>query len=259
MLKQKLTIFIFILGLFLPLAYLSAGTVLSSNKYAWSNNVGYINFENVIVENSALSGYAWSTNKGLIKFNPALGGVLNDGTGNLSGSAWGEQLGWIDFDNVSINGTTGKFSGTASGALVGTITFDCPNYCDVQTDWRQAVSSQVVPPSGGGRSFPVVNITPANLSNPIILNNVPLNTGFFTTVNSLQGVPVVNNLPPPAENPPLFDVVSAPIQLIQADSVPLIVFFVGAGVLLSVLILFFVNKFRAYKITKGKIKNENFT
>lgn len=154
--KLQLTIFLCLLGLFLPLSHVRAGTILSSHKYAWSNNVGYINFANVIVTDSALSGSAWSANKGFIKFNPAQGGVSNNGMGNLSGSAWGEQLGWIDFDNVSINGSTGKFSGTATGALIGTLTFDCPNYCDVRTDWRQAatpaatVTSSVTAQSGGG-------------------------------------------------------------------------------------------------------------
>lgn len=133
----------------MPLSYALAGTVLSSYKYAWSNNAGYINFENVVVSDNQLSGFAWSANYGWIKFNPAQGGVVNDGTGNLSGSAWGEKLGWIDFDGVSINGSTGKFSGTASGELAGTITFDC-GYCDVRTDWRQATTPPVGSSGGGG-------------------------------------------------------------------------------------------------------------
>lgn len=125
----------------MPFSFASAGTVLSDYKYSWSNNTGYINFENVVVGDSALSGYAWSKTHGWIKFNPAQGGVLNDGSGNLSGYAWGEQLGWIDFDNVSINTSTGRFSGTATGTLIGTLTFDCPNYCDVRTDWSQSCSA----------------------------------------------------------------------------------------------------------------------
>ncbi len=150
MTKQRLITISFILGIFFPLSYAFAGTILSSHKYAWSNNVGYINFANVIVNDNTLSGSAWSTNKGFIKFNPTNGGVLNDGTGNLSGSAWGENLGWIDFNNVSINPSTGQFSGTATGTLVGTITFDCPNFCDVQTDWRQATTLPVASSGGGG-------------------------------------------------------------------------------------------------------------
>lgn len=141
----KKVLFLFILSIVLPVFYVEAGTILSSYKYAWGSKVGYINFENVVVGDSTLSGYAWSENTGWIKFNPALGGVLNDGTGNLSGSAWGEGLGWIDFNNVSINSSSGRFSGTATGDGVGTINFDCPNYCDVRTDWAQAPSSTPTP------------------------------------------------------------------------------------------------------------------
>jgi len=161
--KQKLAISIFFLGVFLPFFPVSAGTIIDSHKYAWGDNIGYINFENVTVDDGALGGYAWSENKGFLKFNPVLGGVSNDGAGNLSGSAWGEQLGWIDFGNVVI-GPDGKFSGTATGALAGTITFDC-RYCDVQTDWRQAGGNGSLPaaaPSGGqisgGRSIAPVSV-----------------------------------------------------------------------------------------------------
>src|SRR3989344_4620089 len=119
MLKQKLAIFLWMVGLFLP-SYVSAGTILSSHTYAWSNNVGYINFEDVTISDSVLGGHAWSANKG-----------------------------WINFDNVSIN-SSGQFSGTATGELVGTITFDCPNYCDVETDWRQATTPVAASSGGGG-------------------------------------------------------------------------------------------------------------
>lgn len=157
-----------LVGLFLPLSSVSAGTVLSSSKYAWSNNAGYINFENVTVSDNALSGYAWSTNYGWIKFNPAQGGVMNDGTGNLAGSAWGANLGWIDFNGVSINGTTGEFSGTAIGSLSGTITFDCI-HCDVRTDWRQATPPPVSSGGGGGGGGGNTPVPPQ-----IDVNDVPL-------------------------------------------------------------------------------------
>jgi hypothetical protein len=259
--KQKITILFFIFGLFFPFSFSFAGTVLSSHKYAWSNNVGYINFENVIVGDSSLSGTAWSANKGLIKFNPAKGGVFNDGVGNLSGFAWGEQLGWIDFDNVSINSSTGQFSGTATGILVGTITFDCPNYCNVQTDWRQAVPPPVVPSRGGGGGFPIVNTTPVNLSNPIIPipNNVPSNTGFVIAANPQRVAPTANNNT--ANNnvaSPLFDVVSAPVQSTTGQgAIPPIILSIVAGVFISASALFFINKVIIYRKAKEKIKNEN--
>ncbi|OIO18974.1 MAG: hypothetical protein CO029_03225 [Candidatus Magasanikbacteria bacterium CG_4_9_14_0_2_um_filter_41_10] len=128
--------FIFVLAVFLSpkSVFATSGTILSGHSYAWSNQVGYINFSNTIVSDSVLTGYAWSQNSGWIKMNPTNGGVTNDGAGNISGYAWGESLGWINFAGVTI-GETGIFFGTASGDLVGTLTFGCTQ-CDVQTDWR---------------------------------------------------------------------------------------------------------------------------
>ena len=145
MFVRKLIITTIVLGIMLPVFFVNAGTILSSYKYAWSNNSGYINFENVVVDKDILSGYAWSANHGWIKFNPTQGGVFNDGEGNLSGFAWGEQLGWIDFNGVKIN-TNGKFTGNATGTLAGIVNFDCPNYCDVRTDWAQATTTPIVTP-----------------------------------------------------------------------------------------------------------------
>ncbi len=46
-----------------------------------------------------LSGFAWGTNVGWINFDPADGGVSVDpSTGRLVGYAWGENVGWIRFD-----------------------------------------------------------------------------------------------------------------------------------------------------------------
>ncbi len=182
MIWQKLVIFIFIFGWFLPLSQVSAATVLSSHKYAWSDNVGYINFENVVVSESALSGYAWSANYGWIKFDPAQGGVVNNGNGDLSGSAWGESLGWIDFNGVSIDSSTGQFAGTATGEVVGTINFDCPNYCDVRTNWRKAVSS-------GAASVALLTTTPNSprVDDP---NTVPVN--LPTKADDVVPVKVLN-------------------------------------------------------------------
>ncbi|EKE07227.1 MAG: hypothetical protein ACD_18C00149G0004 [uncultured bacterium] len=143
--KRQITIFFSLLlfAFFLPKIILSAtGTILATHSYAWSNNVGWINFKDTIVGDSALSGYAWSANNGWIKMNPSNGGVFNNGQGVLSGYAWGENLGWINFSGVSID-SNGNFVGTASGDLIGSLNFDCTN-CDVQTDWR------VTPPTGGG-------------------------------------------------------------------------------------------------------------
>lgn len=47
----------------------------------------------------ALSGYAWSENAGWINFNPSGGGVsLDNSTGEFKGYAWGENIGWLSFN-----------------------------------------------------------------------------------------------------------------------------------------------------------------
>lgn len=170
MLRKNILIYsLLILSIFLPFSFVQASTVLSSHKYAWSNNIGYINFENLIVSSTALSGYAWAENSGWINFSPAEGGVSNNDAGNLSGSAWGEQLGWIDFDGVSINPSTGQFSGTATGTLVGTINFDCPNYCDVVTDWRPSVVTPISSVGGnGGGGRPITQNQNTNFGGGVV-------------------------------------------------------------------------------------------
>ncbi len=143
------------LSLFIPTGSVSAASIVSPSVYAWSDTSGYVSFAQVTVDDTVLRGYAWSANDGWIHMDPAQGGVFNDGFGNLSGFAWGERLGWIDFDQVSI-GRNGRLTGTATGVLVGTLTFDCPEYCDVTTDWRPLNVPGIFSASFGSVSFPVV-------------------------------------------------------------------------------------------------------
>ncbi len=126
------------------------GTIDSTYKYVWGENIGWVNFAatngNVHVTDSGLSGYALGENTGWIY----LGDVVNDGNGNLSGLAWGENIGWIKFDptngGVIIN-SSGEFTGSALGENVGWIIFD-GDYT-VKTDWRPQSAR---PSSGGGSS-----------------------------------------------------------------------------------------------------------
>lgn len=272
--NKKLTIFLSLLGLFLPLSYVLAGTVLSSHKYAWSDQVGYINFEHVTVEDSFLSGYAWSANKGFINFSPAEGGVLNDGTGNLSGSAWGEQLGWIDFNNVNIS-SNGVFFGMATGTLVGTITFDCLNFCDVQTDWRPS-SSPVPPPGGGGgggggstigRSIGIlssVSVAPEGQNNSIILNvpngtfsaspiaveTTPGFTGARKTGLQASAISALPEKPALPALPALFDIISEPIQAARANPVSFVIFSIIIEILILLLLVFIMRLIIFYFMKK---------
>lgn len=105
---------------------------LDGSKYAFGENVGWVNFEpvegpGVTVTGSAVSGMAWGENIGWLNLSPTNGGgVVNDGTGVLSGFAWGENVGWVNFapttSGVSIN-ACGEFSGRAWGENIGWITF----------------------------------------------------------------------------------------------------------------------------------------
>lgn len=152
----------------IALASETDGTIDSINKYAWSENSGWINFGNtngnVHVTDSGLTGYAWSANHGWINLNPSGSGVENNGEGTLSGSAWGENTGWIDFTGVTID-SDGYFHGYGSGTVTGQISFNCANTSScassdfkVITDWRpqsarvteQSVSVEEPAVYGGG-------------------------------------------------------------------------------------------------------------
>ena len=134
---------LFISGFFVvfnksALASSTDGTIDSTYKYAWGENIGWVNFKcdncNVHVTDSGLSGYALSENIGWIY----LGDITNNnGGGTLSGYAWSENTGWIKFNptngGVIIN-SSGEFTGSALGENIGWIIFG-GDY-KVKTDWR---------------------------------------------------------------------------------------------------------------------------
>ena len=170
---------VLVLGSAAP-ALAASGTIDATNKYAFSNIGGWINFSptksTVTVTDSALTGYAWSANDGWINLSPTLGGVKNDGKGILSGYAWDPSAGWVSFTGVTIDTTTGKFSGKATGdtidGAVYTINFDC-TYCDVVTDWRPTVASSNTTTSAPGAISPIIIplLTPIP---PLVLSPIPI-------------------------------------------------------------------------------------
>ena len=131
------------LGLFSLQPAWAATNISSTYKYAWSENVGWQNWNSTnaqaTVGTTYLVGYVWAENIGWIKLGstPSDGsygngtstnwGVNRDGSGNLSGYAWSENVGWINFDStnsqVVIATSDGKFSGYAWGENVGWIHF----------------------------------------------------------------------------------------------------------------------------------------
>ena len=149
-------VIILLLGVFIfpiiTFASITNGTISNTNKYAWGNNVGWINLGtvegNVHITNTALTGYMWDSIYGWVNLSPTGSGVTNNGNGNLSGFAWSAGAGFIDFTGVTIN-SSGVFAGTASGVTYGQINFSCTT-CSVVTDWRpvslQSQSSGAVGP-----------------------------------------------------------------------------------------------------------------
>lgn len=159
------------------------GTIDSTNKYAWGENIGWVNFGasngNVHVTDSALSGYALSETVGWIN----LSNVLNDGAGNLSGYGWSENTGWIKFNPASggvIINSSGEFTGSALSETVGWIIFG-GDY-KVKTDWRP----QSARGSGGG-------LPPAAYNPPVPPSASSTNpeAGFKISIN--QGVEYTNS------------------------------------------------------------------
>ncbi len=139
-----------LLGLILSLLVvgvaLAAGNISATNKWAWSTNAGWVNFNpangGVTVYNDHLEGYAWAENVGWIRLGAYTGGGThtylntsntdygvnrNPGTGALSGYAWSTNVGWINFAPTNGGVTVseaGDFSGYAWGENIGWIKFN---------------------------------------------------------------------------------------------------------------------------------------
>ncbi len=189
------------LGFTVPTILLASetdGTVTTggNNGYAWSNQVGWINFGTVNgdihITDSGITGYAWSTNYGWINMSPTNGGVSAAANGSLSGYAWGENLGWINFSGVSIS-SAGTFSGTASGSIVGTLSFDCTN-CSVQTDYvpQNYRSGTATTTSGdsSGNGMRLKKATSTETSSEIIPTGIDTTT-FPPAISPTQGAGAV--------------------------------------------------------------------
>jgi uncharacterized repeat protein (TIGR02543 family) len=118
--------------------------VNANNKFAFSENAGWINFSTdhgkataKLGENGYLSGFAWGENIGWIKLSASSAtapfannsssnwGINIASNGSLSGFAWSENSGWINFGvnngNASIDQQTGELSGFVWGENIGWI------------------------------------------------------------------------------------------------------------------------------------------
>ncbi len=123
----------------------AATTVNDVNRYAFGANIGWIDVRadganGAVFGASHCTGFLWSATCGWIGLGntPTNGwrytntsaadwGVNHDGQGNLTGHAYGANIGWITFEQEHgkprIDLVTGRLSGYAWGANVGWIGF----------------------------------------------------------------------------------------------------------------------------------------
>ncbi len=136
-----------------------AADIGNSVGYVWMEGYGYVSLDGtgagvdygVTVADSVLSGYAWSEKLGWINFNDAgsLYAVTNDPSGNLCGHAWSEKVGYISFCDSSANkfysvnvDTSGVITGYAWSEKVGYINFDDGgSLYGVTSSWVATVSN----------------------------------------------------------------------------------------------------------------------
>jgi uncharacterized repeat protein (TIGR01451 family) len=158
----------------------SLGTALaigidSNDKYAWGENVGWLNWGtpegavDVPTDSGDLTGYVWGENIGWISLNcsntNSCGtvdyGVTRD-NGELAGFAWGENVGWISFScentascgvaeyRVLVGDNSGVFTGYAWGENIGWISTNCLNTGSCgSVSYRVKTVSPPGPPGGG--------------------------------------------------------------------------------------------------------------
>ncbi len=141
-----------VLGLWAAPAPAAVSNIDVEDKYAWSENAGWVNFRptdgGARVYGDHLEGFVWAENLGWIQLGSHDGGgphtyanttaddwgVNHDGDGGLSGYAWSEVAGWINFSpadgGVTVDLTTGRFDGYAWSENLGWVYFppDDPAY-----------------------------------------------------------------------------------------------------------------------------------
>jgi hypothetical protein len=134
-----------------------AGTTMdAANHSAYGANLGWMDWRGdtnhgAVIGQYVCSGYTYSANAGWINLGsgaPANGiryqnnsatdfGVNNDGAGNLSGLAWGANIGWLTFEQTygkpNVNLRTGALSGYVWSANCGWISLSNAA-AHVQTD-----------------------------------------------------------------------------------------------------------------------------
>jgi len=188
-----------------------AANINATNKYAWSETTGWLNFlptyGGVTVNPTYLSGTVWHERIGWLQLGASAGGpygnstatnwgVNQDVSGNLSGYAWSETLGWINFSpthgGVNINLLTGAFSGYAWAERFGWINFNnsSPAYYVSYASFPGAPTG-VSATAGNGQATVTFTAPASNGGSPITGYTVTSNPGNITASGSGSPITVI--------------------------------------------------------------------
>ena len=131
-----------------PAAAENIDPVGDDSQYAWAENTGWISLSCRNTLSCATTDY----------------GVINSGSGILSGHAWGENVGRVNFapttSGVTIDPATGEFSGHAWGENVGWISFNCANTASCGTvDYKVKTGWICDPPPAPPAGVPTVTLS----------------------------------------------------------------------------------------------------
>jgi PKD repeat protein len=138
---KKLAFKAIILAILCHISLAHAGNIHPTEKFAWSETTGWINFSPIEThyaqfQGTFLTGYVWAENIGWIKLaahdkgpfensDASNWGVNIHADNTLSGFAWSENTGWISFASanhqVTFDPISGAFQGFAWGENVGYI------------------------------------------------------------------------------------------------------------------------------------------
>ena len=167
-----------------PSALLHAGTTIDAvNRYAYGANIGWTDWtgdsaNGAVIGEYVCSGYIYSANAGWINLgsgapanqiqyqnNSATDfGVNQDGLGNLTGYAWGANIGWIVFEQTygqpRVDLRTGQLSGSVWSANCGWISLSNA-VAYVQTD---TIAQGALAPNGLPIAWLLLNFGTTNIS-----------------------------------------------------------------------------------------------
>lgn len=191
--KNLLKIFILTCFIALPFSKVFAAEIYDDYRYAViledSSRINMKTDYGVNVYNSSVTGYAWSENYGWINFDPSGDEGVENNNGTLLGYAWGENLGWINFaptnGGVTID-SDGYWHGYAWSEKVGWIAFNCSEstLCDtykVRSQWTSNGASGGGGGSSGGGSSTTTEEPPVI---PPTVENPPVDSGDTTPINN---------------------------------------------------------------------------